>query len=163
MTEYKFDYIFSDKDLNKWYDFHKFKGFDKDEVAKTFLAKVPKDMHAEILVVCATVSPVKAIDKVLTNGKTLRSYGFGMRPKDVLTVPRIQLVFPQVISDLIKKLNIPKRVPDHNCPAEYQFFGAAKLQMDANLRNTHIDFCKKFSDRIGGVFKPELYELSKNN
>ena len=163
MTELKLDYVINDKDLQKWYEFHKFKGFDKEEIIKSFFSKVPKDMHAEILVLCAIVSPAKAIDKVLSNGKTLRFYGFGIKPKDVLTVPRIQVVFAQVISDLIKKLNIGKRLPDHPCPSELQFFGAAKLNMDNNTRNLHIDFCKKFSDRIGGVFKEDLYALSKQN
>lgn len=163
MTEIKFEYVLNDKDLNKWYDFHKFKGFDKEEIVKQFISKVPKDLHAEVLVLCTVVSPIKAVDKVLSNGKTLRNYGFGIKPRDVLTVPRVQVVFAQVISDLIKKLNVPKRIVDHPCPAELQFFGAAKLPMDANTRSQHIDFCKKFSDRIGGVFKDELYALTRQN
>lgn len=158
MSDYKLD--FEIPELKKYADLHGFKGFNKEEVARMFYAKVPKEMSCEVLVVCAIVSPAKAVDKVLSNGKTLRTYGFGTRPRDGLTPARVQVVFAAQIADILRKISATKKL-DLACPAHLQFFGAASLNLSTEERKQHIEFCVEFSKRIGGEFRPELYELTK--
>jgi hypothetical protein len=153
----------SDTDIQKFYDLHRFKGYNKDEVIKMFINKVNKDSFCEVLVICAVTSPIRALEKVMSNGKTLRFYGFGSQPKDILTPARIQNAFAQVISDLLYKLKVPKKLPNLECPAHLQFFGAASLKLSVNERKQHIEFCKEFSTQIGGSFRQDLYDLSRNN
>jgi hypothetical protein len=81
----------------------------------------------------------------------------GQKNTDNLSCARITSSTADVAAFYLKKLNVPKRIFDDLCPAYLQFPAAGSIRLPDNLRSLHIEFAKKFSKLIGGVFNDSIY------
>ena len=156
----------NDKDLFEMYDLYKYKGFDRNEVLKMLKQKVPDNKTAiHLILVCALNGPQRASKANLFNGKTPIQMGIpasGGQGKRVLTCNKISAATADIAAFYMKKVNVPKRMMVE-CPAWLQFPAAGGVKLPDHLRKQHIEFSRRFSEQIGGVFQEQIYNQMAAN
>ena len=151
------------KECLVFYDLYKFKGFDREKVRKEFLHKYPSSrQRTEILTLLCDNSPTRSMSIVMSDGKTLRDHGIISGNKIGLSPSRIITAFAKEIVIIRKHVSAPKRIINHDCPAEFQLLGVASV-VPQELIKSYESFCVEFTKLISGVFKKELFELSRRN
>jgi hypothetical protein len=151
---------YSEEWIDKMYDEYRYQGFNREEVLADLedLVADPK-IAAQIIIVCALRGPVRAsLTKVA--GKTLVEWGIPVRRRPGtkgVSCGRITSATADLAAYFLKKFNAPKRI-DNECPGWLQFPSAGSIKMPESYRKLHIDFSQKFSVKIGGEFKFEIYE-----
>jgi len=96
----------------------------------------------------------------LRNGKTASEMGI---PSSVapghngLSCGRIGAATADLAAFYLKRINVPKRI-DHPLPSWLQFPTAGSIRLPENFRKMHIDFSRKFSPMINGVFNEQIYD-----
>jgi hypothetical protein len=159
-TLYSVDLI-SSEELKLWEEAYSYKGFNRRKVLaqlKTIFSD-PKDA-AEVIVACAMKGPQRAVTTRLRNGKTIESYGItasGAQGTEKISCQRIVSATADLAAFFLKRMNFPKRIIS-DCPGWLQFPSAGSILLPDNLRIAHIDFSRKFSPLIGGVFNEQIYQ-----
>jgi len=157
----------SDLDANDFYSSIKYVGFNKDEILNLMMkSDVPSAAFKNIAIAGALRGPKKAASLTVHGGKSALDYnivatvGAG---NEGLSVSRITSVLSSQVAFILKKIDgLPKRV-DCDCPAWLQFPAAAGIKMPDDLRASHIEFSKIFSEMIGGKFNMVIYEAMANS
>jgi len=155
-------------DLKMIYDTIKYKGFSRANTLKSLRELVGNDVDLmnEIILVCSLRGPQQAAITTLTNGMRLVDMGVpasGVQGTDKLSCGRIGAATADVAAYMLKKLNVPKRIENHELPGWLQFPQAGSIKLPHKYREMHIDFSKKFSIIIGGVFNEQIYNTMVNN
>jgi hypothetical protein len=149
------------EEIKLWNDTYSYKGFDRKKVMKDLMKKVPDVKTAQqIIMVCGLLGPQRASLVKLINGKTIASYGIpasGLKGTDGASCQRITAATADLCAFLLKRINVPKRL-NLPCPGWLQFPSAGSITMPNELRQLHIEFAKRFSTVIGGVFNEQIYE-----
>jgi len=156
----------TDEDLQKFYEFVRYKGFIREEVLLQLKKAFPSHSQTlQVIILCALNGPQRASITRLPDGRTLSSMGIpasGGQGKLVLTCSKISAATADLAAFHLKRLNAPKRL-DMECPGWLQFPAAAAIKMPDNLRRQHIEFSKVFSSQIGGTFREDIYQSQVNN
>lgn len=159
-TLYSADLV-SSEELKLWEDAYSYKGFNRKKTLSQLKAifSDPKDA-AEVIVACAMKGPQRAVTTRLRNGKTIESYGIaasGAQGTEKISCQRIVAATADLAAFFLKRMNFPKRVVS-DCPGWLQFPSAGSILLPENLRVAHIEFSRKFSPLIGGVFNEQIYQ-----
>jgi hypothetical protein len=151
----------SQDELSQFYELYRFKGFNRDKMLAKLYEKVKdKKLAIQLILLCALRGPLGASQIKLLNGLSPQEIGIpgsGQMRTENLSCARINAATADLAAFLLKKVNVPKRLPSHPCPAWLQFPSAGSIRMPDDMREMHIDFSKKFSVVIGGQFREEIY------
>jgi hypothetical protein len=158
----------SDEDLNFMYDAFKYQGFDRNNVLRELKIKCSNDVKiaTELIIACALRGPKAASELKLSNGLTARSMNIpasGMKGTKGLSCSRITAATADLAAYYLKRINVPKRLPNHNCPGWLQFPSAGAILLPQNIRTQHREFAAEFSKRIKGEFNESIYETMQSN
>jgi len=155
-----------DEEISDWYETYKYKGFEREQVIKELREKVPDVRTAQqIIMVCGMQGPQRAALVRLMNGRTIGSYGIpasGLKGSKGISCQRITAATADLCAYLLKKIDLPKRLPIA-LPGWLQFPSAGSIILPDDLRVQHIDFARRFSTVIGGVFNEQIYQQMVNN
>jgi len=159
--------LVSKEELDAIYDVIKYHGFNRDEILAQLEEKVndPK-LAIEVILVCSLRGPRQAERIKLRNGKTLKQMGIpasDQKGTDNISCSRISASTADLAAYYFKQLNVPKRIADMDLPAWLQFPTAGSIKMPDELRTKHIEFSKRFSTLIGGVFNEGIYSTMMIN
>lgn len=162
---YDVNKITSEMIKDMWESFS-YKGFNRDDTLKQ-LQKIVQDKRIiyELIVVAALRGPQAAAKMKLSNGKTPMEMGIqgsGGQGTKKLTLNKITASTADIAAWFLKKMNAPKRIVS-DLPGWLQFPSAGSIIMPDNYRALHIDFSKRFSALIGGVFNEGIYTSMVNN
>jgi len=119
----------------------------------------------QIIMVCGLLGPQRASLVKLINGKTINSYGIpasGMKGSTGISCQRITAATADLCAYFLKKVDMPKRI-NVPLPGWLQFPSAGSIKLPGELREMHIDFSRRFSTVIGGVFNEQIYQQMVNN
>jgi hypothetical protein len=156
----------TDDELKDWYEFLRYKGFDKNEVIAELQRKVGDiKICQQIILLCGMQGPQRAAITKLPNGRVVSSYGIpasGMKGSKGISCQRITAATADLCAYFMKKTNVPKRL-NLPCPAWLQFPGAGSIKLPEDLRQDHYEFSVRFSTVIGGVFNEQIYMQMMNN
>jgi hypothetical protein len=151
----------SEEELLTWYEAYSYKGFDRKKVLKELVTKVGDVKVAQqIIMVCGLLGPQRASLVKLLNGRVIGSYGIpasGMKGSTGISCQRITAATADLCAFFLKKLKSPKRL-NLPCPAWLQFPSAGSIKMTNELREMHIEFARRFSTAIGGIFNEQIYQ-----
>jgi len=92
--------------------------------------------------------------------------GFIKKPKkkEDLTILRCTASIPHWCAYWLLKSDVPKKLPNEQCPSLIQFPGAASIPMSKQNRLDHLQFCQSFSTILpGGDFNINIYATAYNN
>jgi hypothetical protein len=157
----------SDQSLAEYFEIFKYKGFDRNLILRALKDKIgQKDLVIQAILVCALRGPKQASMIKLTNGKSLSEMGIpasGQQKTENLSCARITAATADLAAHLLKKLQVPKRIFDSECPAWLQFPSAGSIDLPQNYRMLHIEFSKKFSPMIKGEFSDQIYSTMISN
>jgi hypothetical protein len=158
--------LFTEEELAQVYETIKYNGFDRDEVLNQLRVTFPDPkLAAVVVIVCALRGPQAASKITLPNGKTLVQLGIpgsGGRGNKTLTCNKIAAATADLAAYYLKKLDVGKRI-DSSLPGWLQFPTAGSIKLPDDIRSFHIDFSKKFSTLIGGVFNEQIYMTMRQN
>jgi len=152
---------FSEVELAEYYEIFRYKGFDRSEVLKQLKVITHNDtkLAGQIIMVCALRGPRAAAATKLTNGMTPSELGIpgsGTQKTLKISCQRITAATADLAAFFMKRMNVPKRL-NHPLVAWLQFPSAGAIKMSDNIRDLHIDWSKRFSPLIGGVFREDIY------
>jgi len=158
--------LFSNEELLAFYESIRFKGFNRLIILKKLeeWSNDPK-LISEAIIVCAIRGPQKASQIKLSNGSSLLEMGIpasGQQGTEELSCNRIASATADLAAYYLKRLNVPKRL-DIELPGWLQFPTAGSIKLPQNLRVQHIEFSRKFSVLIGGVFNEQIYTQMVQN
>ena len=185
-AEVKVDDAQNDQQLNQWvmnlynsvsqlgeqeliaiYNSVKYQGFDRNEILKELMKLgLSKQLLAEVVLVCALRGPKAASQVPLSDGKTLLARGVrasGAKGGKGITCARITASTADLAAFLMKKMNVPKRIANSECPAWLQFPAAGAIKMPDDIRKHHRAFSIEFSTRIKGAFNEDIYNTMMDN
>jgi hypothetical protein len=148
----------SDEELKQINEAFSYKGFNRDDVLKQ-LTKYELRIAIELVILCAMRGPQAASRVMLTNGKTPAQMGIpasGGQGTKALTCNKITAATADLAASYLKRMNMSKRV-NSDLPAWLQFPAAGSIKLPDNLRKLHMEFSRKFSELIGGVFQEQIY------
>ena len=150
----------SDQDLTSFYEALSYKGFNRLDVLKQ-LSIVAKDRGVviQLIIAGALRGPQQGSRLKLSNGKSALEMGIpasGQKGNKTLTMNKIVAATADLAAYFLKKLNVPKRMMSE-LPGWLQFPSAGGIAMPENHRRLHMEFSKKFSELIGGVFNEQIY------
>lgn len=159
--------LISAEELADYYDSFKYIGFNRMETLHQ-LYEVSQDakIATQLIILCALRGPVAASTIKLKNGKTPQQMGIpasGGKGTKKITCARITSATADMAAYYMKKLNVPKRIADHECPAWLQFPAAGSIKLPENLRVLQRDFSIKFSSVIKGNFNQDIYSTMMSN
>jgi hypothetical protein len=156
----------SEFDLKNFYETIQYQGFNRKEVLKQLYRKFPDlRIATEVIIVIAVRGPQRGSSQKLSSGKTIQQFGIsasGGKGTNILTCNKIAAATADLAAHYLKLLNAPKRL-SVECPAWLQFPSAASIKMPDVLRKQHIEFSKKFSQVIDGVFNEDIYAKMADN
>jgi hypothetical protein len=157
----------TDEMIKNLIEMFSYKGFDREEVMKQIHALVNNDkrLFIELVVSTAMRGPQAASRIKLSVGRTPAELGIpasGGKGTKSLTLNKIQAATADLAAYFLKRMNIPRRL-NVECPGWLQFPSAAAIRMPTKLREQHIEFHKKFSEIIGGVFNQQIYSTIEMN
>jgi len=151
----------SPDEIKLWNESYSYKGFNRKRVLIDLMKKVPDIKTAQqIIMVCGLLGPQRASLVKLINGKTIASYGIpasGLKGSEGASCQRITAATADLCAFLLKQINVPKRL-SLACPGFLQFPSAGSIAMPNDLRQLHVEFSRRFSTVIGGVFNEQIYE-----
>jgi len=155
-----------DDKLNELYELLKYAGFNRMEVLKDLRRLTSSIVQAiEIVLACALQGPVRASQVKLSDGRTISQLGIrasGLKGAKGISCARITAATADLAAYYLKKLNVAKRL-NMDCPGGLQFPAAGSIKLPDNLRQQHIEFSKRFSEVIGGVFNEQIYMQMVSN
>lgn len=150
----------SDSDLAGYWEAFSYKGFNRADVLKQFKTVIPDvKLAAQAVLVVAMRGPQQGSRIKLSNGKTLvemKIPASGGQGTKVLTCNKIQAATADLAALLMKRLSVPKRM-DIDLPGWLQFPSAGGIKMPDAYRREHMEFSRRFSTLIGGVFQEQIY------
>jgi hypothetical protein len=154
-----------DEDLYSWYEMYQYQGFNRKEVLKQLMEKVPDLRIAQqIIMICALRGPQRAaLTKI--GDTTIERMGIpasGMKGNKGISCQRITAATADLAAWLLKKVDAPKRLP-MDLPGWLQFPSAGSITMPIEYRQQHIEFARRFSTVIGGLFNEQIYQQMVNN
>jgi hypothetical protein len=156
----------SEFDLKNFYETIQYQGFNRKEVLKQLHQKFPDlRIATEVIIAIAVRGPQRGSSQKLSSGKTIQQFGIsasGGKGTNILTCNKIGAATADLAAYYLKFLNAPKRL-SVECPAWLQFPSAASIKMPDDLRKQHIEFSKRFSQVIGGVFNEDIYAKMADN
>jgi len=157
---------YTDEDLQRFYDAYQYQGFNRVDVLRELRRLVPStDEAVQIIIVCALRGPQRAAIAKLLSGKTIESYRIpasGMKGQKGISCQKITAATADLAAFYLKRMNAPKRLAVE-CPGYLQFPSAGSIKLPTSLRNQHIEFSRRFSTVIGGVFNEQIYQQMMNN
>jgi hypothetical protein len=149
-----------------WVDEYQYKGFNRLQVLKDLKNKVrDTKIVQQIILVCGLLGPQRASQIKIIGHGTIESMGIpasGKKGSKGVSCQRITAATADLCAFFLKKANIPKRLA-LPCPGWLQFPSAGSITMPNELREMHIDFARRFSTVIGGVFNEQIYQQMMNN
>jgi len=149
------------QELANIYNALKYSSFDRGLMLAKLEEKCPDPKLAiEIVIGCALRGPQAMSKLKLSNGRTPTEMGIpgsGMMGTEELSCQRITSATADLAAFYLKLLDIPKRMPTSDCPGWLQFPSAGSIKLPDDLRKLHLDFARRFSEIIGGVFREEIY------
>lgn len=155
-----------DEEIVEWYETYRYKGFERNQVLKELREKVPDIKIAQqMIMICGMQGPQRAALVKLSNGRTITSYGIpasGLKGSKGISCQRITAATADLCAYLLKKVDVPKRLP-MSLPGWLQFPSAGSITMPEDLRIQHIEFSRRFSTVIGGVFNEQIYQQMVSN
>jgi hypothetical protein len=161
-----YDLIINDDELKEFYDLYQYQGFSRSDVINNFKRLVPDVKEAtQIIIVCALRGPKRAAVTKLKSGRTVESYGIpasGLKGGKGVSCQRVTAATADLAAHYLKRMNAPKRI-NITCPGWLQFPSAGAIKLPDNMREQHIEFAKRFSLIIGGVFNESIYQQMINN
>jgi hypothetical protein len=154
-------------ELAEYYNALRYVGFDRE----LMLAKIEQQvgdikLAVQLVIACALRGPQAASVLKLSNGRTPVEMGIpgsGKMGTEDLSCQRVVSATADLAAFYLKLLDIPKRMPTLDCPGWLQFPSAGSIKLPQDLRNQHIEFSKRFSTVIGGVFREEIYSQMMQN
>lgn len=153
--------------IKEMWEAFSYKGFNREDVLKQLhgLVKENKRLAIELIVISALRGPQAASNLKLSNGRTPKELGIpasaGQGTK-ILTLNKIQAATADLAAFYLKKMNVPKRM-NLPLPGWLQFPSAGAIKMPRELREMHLDFARRFSGLIGGVFQEQIYVQMEHN
>jgi len=158
--------LFSDEEVEILRKLYEYQGFNQNEVILAIQKVFPEAKEAaEAIIICAMKGPKRAAMTKMRNGKTLEQHGIpasGMKGAKGLSCARITAATADLAAYYLKRMNFPKRIGG-SCPGWLQFPSAGSIKLPDDLRVAHLDFSRKFSPMIGGVFNEQIYQTMMNN
>jgi len=155
-----------DDKLHDLYELLQYAGFNRMDVLKELRLRTSSIIEAiEIVLACALRGPVQASQAKLSSGRTISQMGIrasGMKGSKGISCARITAATADLAAYYLKRLDVPKRL-NVDCPGWLQFPAAGSIKMPDNLRQQHIEFSKRFSEVIGGVFNEQIYMQMVHN
>lgn len=156
----------TDADVKALFEAYSYKGFNRDDVLKQMKVVVndPR-LSLHLIVATALRGPQRASSLRFPNGKTPAEMGIpasGKQGTKILTLNKIQAATADVAAYYLKRMNIPKRL-NVACPGWLQFPSAGSITLPNDLRQQHLEFAQRFSEIIGGVFQPQIYDQMVKN
>lgn len=156
----------STEELNQWYEEYRYHGFNRNEVLTELMEKVPDiRISSQIVLICALNGPQRAAETKLIGGRKIKDYGIdasGKKREKGISCQRVMAATADLAAVLLKRLKVPKRL-NVACPAWLQFPSAGSILMPSYLREQHLDFARRFSTVIGGVFNEAIYSQMVSN
>jgi len=156
----------SDADLKSYWEAFSYKGFNRMNVLKQLKSVIPDvKVASQAILVVALRGPQQGSKVKLLNGKSLfdlKIPASGGQGTQILTCNKIQAATADLAAYLLKRLEVPKRI-DINLPGWLQFPSAGGIKMPDAYRREHIEFSKRFSALIGGVFQEQIYMQMVSN
>jgi len=154
------------EELASMYEIVRYKGFDRMDVIKQ-MAVFFKDtkLATEVILAVAIQGPQRACRTKLSIGQTPASLGLpasGGQGTKVLTLNKILSATADQAAWCMKQLNVPKRM-NMELPGWLQFPSAGSIKMPENYRALHMEFSRRFSQLIGGVFNEQIYMTMQAN
>jgi hypothetical protein len=156
----------TDEEIKSWNEVYGYKGFDRKKVLKDLMIKVRDVKDAQqIIMICGLLGPQRASLVKLINGRTIASYGIpasGMKGSSGVSCQRITAATADLCAYFLKKIDMQKRI-NLPLPGWLQFPSAGSIKLPGELREMHIEFSRRFSTVIGGVFNEQIYQQMMNN
>lgn len=156
----------SNEELNQWYEEYRYHGFNRNEVLTELMEKVPDiKISSQIVLICALNGPQRAAETKLIGGRRIKDYGIdasGKKREKGISCQRVMAATADLAATLLKRLKVPKRL-NLPCPAWLQFPSAGSITMPKHLREQHLEFSRRFSTVIGGVFNEAIYSQMVSN
>jgi len=156
----------TDADIKSLYDAYSYKGFNREDVLKQMRLVVnDTKLTLHLIVATALRGPQQASTLRFPNGKTPIEMGIpasGGQGTKILTLNKIQAATADIAAYYLKRMNVPKRL-NLACPGWLQFPSAVSISLPTDLRQQHVEFAQKFSEIIGGVFQPQIYDQMMRN
>jgi len=151
----------SQEELAKYYEAFRYHGFDRTLILQKLFEKVKdKKIVTQLIILCAIQGPQRAAKTKLLSGQTPADLGIpasGQKQTENISCARITSSTADIAAFYMKSIGVPKRLVTHPCPAHLQFPAAGSIKMPDDIRQLHIDFSKKFSTLIGGIFNESIY------
>jgi len=147
---------------------YQYKAFDRNIILNKLKEKFTNNSKIvmEVILVCALRGPKKAATISLSNGKSCEEMGIfttNVQDTNELSCNRIVVATADLAAYYLKSGNTEKRL-DMECPAWLQFPSAGSIKLPPVLRTQHLEFSKRFSEVIGGVFSEQIYNnMIKNS
>jgi len=162
---YSIDLV-DDAEFKDWVGKYSYNAFNRKKVLKQLKEKFPDPKEAaEAIVICAMKGPQRAAVTKMKNGKTIESFGIPAsrtQGTDFISCQRIVAATADLAAFYLKRMDFPKRV-NSTCPGWLQFPSAGSIILPDELRTAHIEFSRKFSPMIGGVFNEQIYQQMMMN
>jgi hypothetical protein len=156
----------SNDDIMAVYEIIRYKGFKREVILHKLYERVrDKQLVMQIVIACALLGPVRAHNAKLSNGQTIADLGIpssGQKGSENLSCARITASTADLAAYYLKKIDVPKRIMS-DCPGWLQFPSAGAIKLPSLYRQMHIDFSRKFSPLIGGVFNEQIYLAMEQN
>lgn len=157
----------TEEEISDTYESVKYKGFDRELMLKKLYEKVQdKKTVIQLILACSLAGPNRAAKMKMRNGKTPEEMGIPasrQQKTENLSCNRISASTADLAAYYFKKLNVPKKLIDEECPAWLQFPTAGSIKMPQRYREQHIAFMKRFSTQIKGAFNDSIYSQMMNN
>jgi len=156
----------SDDEIKTMWDAFSYKGFNRSDVLKQLRAVFPDPKSAmQAVVAIALRGPQQGSTLKLSDGKTLIEHGIpasGGQGAKVLTCNKIQAATADLAAFFLKRMDAPKRL-NLPLPGWLQFPSAGGIKMPDHYREQHLEFSRRFSALIGGVFQEQIYMQMQAN
>jgi hypothetical protein len=155
----------SQEELRSIQNSFEYKGFSRERVMNQLFTLKDRRIIIELIIATALRGPQSAAKLKLSNGRTPPEMGIpasGHQGNDSLTLNKILSATADLAAFYLKKMNIPKRMQT-DLPAWLQFPSAGSINLPRDLRILHLEFAKRFSTLIGGVFQEQIYGQMEAN
>jgi len=155
-----------DDELRTLWDAFSYKGFNRVDVLKQLRTVLPDHQLAmQAVIVIALRGPQQGSTIKLSSGKSLIEHGIpasGGQGTKTLTCNKIQAATADLAAHFLKRMNAPKRL-NLPLPGWLQFPSAGGIKLPDAYREQHIEFSRRFSALIGGVFQEQIYMQMQAN
>jgi hypothetical protein len=158
--------LVTDEELKTMFEAFSYKGFNRSDVLKQLQSVVPDQKTSIQIVIVGALRGPQAGSKIkLLNGKTCVEMGIpasGGQGTKILTLNKIISATADLAAFYLKKFNAPKRM-NIPLPGWLQFPSAGSIKLLPEVREQHIEFSKRFSVVIGGIWQEQIYMQMVSN